>query len=599
MRSVTPAIIAVLLATASSARAQRIIYVDDDAVGTQTGTSWTDSYSDLQDALDDARDVGGCPCEVWVAAGTYKPDRGTGDRLLAFELFNNISVYAGFSGSETKRDQRDPALNETILHGDLYGNDDFDFEPTSGCCTENHKGGCENAVCRAAVIERRPFCDQFWDVFCVGFAKELCCDLCIPSLCENSIGVVRSINTDETPVLDGFTITGAHARGTQEEFNLGAGPLSVNSSSLTVNNCVVLENEAAGMTLVGGAPTVTNTTFLRNRTFVALAMNGSEPTVSGCKFIENTSVGMSATGQVVVRDSLFMNNGEGGLQLSEVASAVGCTFIGNRAFEGAGVSASGVHTIADCVFIGNHAALSGGGLTIARGLVVNCLFVANQAGTMNSGLGGGLLANFGTTVLNSTFVGNNASGGGGLFAANAVNVSNTLLWGNSNHESDFSERTQVWGLGTANLDVNYCIVEGWTGDFGGIGNSGVGPMFVDADGPDDILGTEDDNLRLLPGSPAINAGDPVGFVGPAADLDGHPRTMCGQRDIGAYEFGIGDYDCDQIIDLFDFTAWDSCTAGPNQSGAPYTDDCKPFDFNTDSVIDLLDFAGFQRVIESP
>ena len=41
---------------------------------------------------------------------------------------------------------------------------------------------------------------------------------------------------------------------------------------------------------------------------------------------------------------------------------------------------------------------------------------------------------------------------------------------------------------------------------GGAGNLDSDPMFVDADGPDDIAGAADDNLRLMPGSLAIDAG---------------------------------------------------------------------------------------------
>jgi len=60
---------------------------------------------------------------------------------------------------------------------------------------------------------------------------------------------------------------------------------------------------------------------------------------------------------------------------------------------------------------------------------------------------------------------------------------------------------------------------------------------------------------------------------------------------------IGDYNCDQILDLLDFSAWESCMTGPD--GGPYTDDCKPFDFNKDKDIDLSDFAGFQQAIDAP
>ena len=50
------------------------------------------------------------------------------------------------------------------------------------------------------------------------------------------------------------------------------------------------------------------------------------------------------------------------------------------------------------------------------------------------------------------------------------------------------------------------------------------------------------HYRLAPGSPCIDIGDP-GFVPEpnATDREGHARVLCGQVDMGAYEYGIGDF----------------------------------------------------------
>ena len=63
--------------------------------------------------------------------------------------------------------------------------------------------------------------------------------------------------------------------------------------------------------------------------------------------------------------------------------------------------------------------------------------------------------------------------------------------------------------------------------------------------------------------------------------------------MGAYEFGIGDYDWDLVADLADFAAWESCLTGP-VGDIPYPHPCNAFDFDADFDVDLLDFAGFQR-----
>ena len=56
-----------------TAFAQRVIYVDASATGSDNGRSWEDAYVDLQDALAEAAQPDACtqdtPCEVWVAGG--------------------------------------------------------------------------------------------------------------------------------------------------------------------------------------------------------------------------------------------------------------------------------------------------------------------------------------------------------------------------------------------------------------------------------------------------------------------------------------------------------------------------------------------------
>ncbi|RMH10848.1 MAG: hypothetical protein D6698_17240, partial [Gammaproteobacteria bacterium] len=70
-----------------------VLYVNAAATGVNNGTSWTDAYTDLQDALNST-----CTgiTEIWVAAGTYKPTSGT-DRSVSFVMKNNLAIYGGFN----------------------------------------------------------------------------------------------------------------------------------------------------------------------------------------------------------------------------------------------------------------------------------------------------------------------------------------------------------------------------------------------------------------------------------------------------------------------------------------------------------------------
>ena len=63
--------------------------------------------------------------------------------------------------------------------------------------------------------------------------------------------------------------------------------------------------------------------------------------------------------------------------------------------------------------------------------------------------------------------------------------------------------------------------------------------------------------------------------------------------MGAYEFGIGDDECDRDVDLLDFANWADCMTGPENG--PFAEGCEAFDFDGDLDVDLEDFGGFQRV----
>lgn len=91
-----------------------VIYVDKDATGANDGSSWTDAYEDLHDALAAAL-LGD---EIWVAEGVYKPT-STMDRNVHFLVDESISIYAGFDGTETMRWQRDWATNSCRLSGQI------------------------------------------------------------------------------------------------------------------------------------------------------------------------------------------------------------------------------------------------------------------------------------------------------------------------------------------------------------------------------------------------------------------------------------------------------------------------------------------------
>ncbi|MHC4500228.1 MAG: right-handed parallel beta-helix repeat-containing protein, partial [Planctomycetota bacterium] len=235
----------------------KTVYVDADATGNNDGSSWSDAYNLLQDGLAAACEGD----EIWVGQGVYKPDQGggnmAGDREATFQLKNGVGVRGGFAGfGETDPDARDNDLYETVLSGDLAGDD-------------------------------------------VGSLHD-------GSRAENSYHVVTGSGTDVSTVLDGFTITGGNAFNTKCSSYDSGGGMYNNNGSPTVINCTFTKNTASDQCGGGGAgmynrysnPTVISCEFVGNEYVIADDDGGggmnnyrSNPTLRDCIFRDNKSNG--------------------------------------------------------------------------------------------------------------------------------------------------------------------------------------------------------------------------------------------------------------------------------------------------------------------
>lgn len=594
--------IAVLLAgllLAAPAHAERVIYVNQNAAGVSDGSSWKDAYTDLQAALDDARDVGGSPCEIWVATGTYKPDRGTGDQSLAFELSSGVALYGGFAGDEQCRDERDWVANETILSGDLNGDDDPGAGHAENCCepyTVCHDPRCVEQV--AAELER---CSDHWSNDCAWLARIFCCDLCRPTRCDNSEHVVRAMGSDNTTVLDGVTVAGGQAYG---QYTSGGGLYS-RDSDVVVSHVMFRNNDGGnGVALDAdlGSPTISDSMFTDNGNELSTASAvvlgfGLTPVFTGCSIVGNRGRGIDVRCPCTISNCLFLNNSGTAVKTSDQVAIVGCSFVGNTST--ALLAGSSVY-LSHCRFLGNWEPSYGGAVLMTGGSAVadSCLFAGNRAGSGEEYPGGagafdGIASGY-VRFANCTVVNNTAGDVGGIAVDGRARLDNCLLWGNSDSYGTI-QYSQISAFDTDALEVNHSIVQGWSGSIPGVGTTGDDPEFVDELGPDGIAGTEDDDLRLLPGSPAIDAGDPAfASEAGATDLDGHPRVLHGRVDMGAYEYGIGDFNYDGAVDLADYAFWPLCARGPDMS--PTTPGCEAFDCNADTHVDLHDFASFARAL---
>ncbi|WMI65334.1 T9SS type A sorting domain-containing protein [Aestuariibaculum sp. YM273] len=97
-----------------------VYYVDANATGANDGSSWSDAYTNIIDALS----ATSLNDDIWVAKGTYTLiDVNTPISVTT----NEINIVGGFAGTETTLAERDVALihttNATVFTGDMNGDD--------------------------------------------------------------------------------------------------------------------------------------------------------------------------------------------------------------------------------------------------------------------------------------------------------------------------------------------------------------------------------------------------------------------------------------------------------------------------------------------
>lgn len=553
-------------AFAPTAATQTIWHVDDDAPAGGNGESWDQPFKFLQDALAAASPGD----EIRVAQGIYYPDSsenhptGTGDRAATFSLIATVKIRGGYAGLGSGRpNDRDP--------------------------------------------------DHFVSV--------LCGDIGLPLIADDNSFHVTTVGKDvaEPPVLDGFTICDGYANGPAYD-SAGAGLYCQGTVHLL--NCVFRENQARS----GGG----------------LFADDAQATMTGCAFIRNTAEqgGGGADirdGHGILIDCEFIENqayyGGGLCAWHGTTFLIDCQVLDNNAARGGGVHASFQDLFAhSCIFGGNIASAMGGGLFHEgrNPLFISCKFGGNYAGVSGGGLhndygdprligcllqdnianrGGAMYVFAGDALFENCTIGRNIGflGGGGLDAESlspVMTLKNCIVW--SNAGGDLSGGT---------YEIAYSAVPG---DWPGEGNIGVDPLFLDPDGADNNPWTwEDNDYRLSPGSPCIDAGanalvppdlldvnNDGDFAEPLPlDLADEPRffddlgmpdrgdaggTGLPVVDMGAYEFQgrtcFGDLDGDGSINLQDLAG----LLGNYGQTAGMT--YRQGDLDADADVDLQDLA---------
>ncbi|TKJ37108.1 MAG: hypothetical protein CEE38_09415 [Planctomycetes bacterium B3_Pla] len=469
-----------LLGAVRTAAAGGVIYVDASAAGGNDGSSWIDAFSDLQDAIA----VALTGDEIRVAQGIYTPTQDPLDREATFQLKDGVSIIGGYAGlAGMYPDFRHTKFFTTILSGDIDHNDD-NVDP-------NNKEG-------------------------------------------NSRNVMMFSGEDNVAILEGVTIRGGYSDGTgiHGDSGAGGGLYCYHGCSPRLIDCIFTDNYAGG----GGA----------------VYISASHPVFTYCVWKDN----YAGSGTVYIRSAshpVFTN----------------CLFENNIAEYNGGVinvsRSAYLISLNHCVFRQNSAGRRGGAIStdiMGEVRMVNCLFVANTAGYSggaiscsghNDGTGRSLF-----NLMNCTFYGNTSPtfanpptntlkqpDGSRVYWSDSV-ITNCVFYNSIAREVSeipFSEIPVSFEFGRSEPLIITCIYEKQPGLDGAIPAT-PDPQFVDPYGADGTLGTDDDNFRLAPSSPAIDSGTnetepPL----PAMDLDGNPRILNDIVDLGAYEFtGVNSVD---------------------------------------------------------
>lgn len=568
------------------------VYVDDNATGLNDGSSWTNARRTLIDALRTAP----AGAEVWVASGEYLARYAEEPLLGSLRIRSNISIYGGFAGTESRLEDRpsDPLAVPSVVRGaganhvfiaDRIANsllDGFVIAEGSGDSTDADTlegGGGLFANATRLTVRRCLFTRNQ-----AGYER-----VPISGPQRYLHGGGARVQNGSSVVFDDCTFfsnvlhngSGTAANFITYTMSRGAG-LAVIQSTVNIIGCH-FENNRTGNggsgSSVGGRPSVAD----YGGDGGAIFFDRSIASLIDSTFARNGTGrgGGTYTGGLRQNGADGARGGDGGAiyALESTLEVIRCTFVGNSTGDGQAGGVRGTAPFGGSGGNGGAIAAPGSQLSID-----SCVFYANTTG---KGGDGGIAYDFGVKsadgspggdgaaialsltpqpfkLRQSTFFANltGAGGRGGskvtnepllvgdpgrsgdatlsLYApsvAAPATIANSILW---NDPATPQIATQS---GTPIVD--HAIV---AGGFPGTFVSATDPLFVNALGPDGVPGTSDDDLRLQPTSPAIDAGVNSAVVTPL-DVAGNPRIVDGNGDgdavvdLGAFEFFIPTCPC--------------------------------------------------------
>jgi hypothetical protein len=309
------------------------------------------------------------------------------------------------------------------------------------------------------------------------------------------------------------------------------GPGSLRQALVDAN-----DGDTIDATGVSGTITLTSGQLLVDKSVTINGAGADVLAVDGNATSRVFQIGTGGTAPTVAISGLTIRNAQGnfggGIFISNALTAtiINCTVSGSSASFGGGIFNTGTLTIVNSTISGNTAG-EGGGIYNSGGstlTITNSTFSGNAAP-----MAGGASVNIGTLqIANSTFSDNSSPLGGGVFNISTLQIGNTIL----NAGASGANITNNGGTVTSH---GYNLSSDDAGGF----LSGPGDQI----NTNPLLGPLEDNggptftHKLLPGSPAIDAGDPNFTPPPFFDQrgQGFPRVVNDRIDKGSFEVQTG------------------------------------------------------------
>ncbi len=355
---------------------------------------------------------------------------------------------------------------------------------------------------------------------------------------------IFTVPSGSTASISGLTISNGLADGAGNYIAGSGGGIYNDGGTLTVQNCTITGNAASG----GGGGGVANragTLTVQNCT-----INGNSARDGGGIYSSRDLVLATLTVQnsTISGNSVISGIGGGIHSYGSTTTVQNCTISGNSApvTVAGGIYSNGMLTVQNSTISGNSSYYDGGGIDCLSGptTVINSTLSGNAV-IGEEGIGGGISTSNTLTLQNCTLSGNSAAEGGGISDVfGTVTLRNTIF---------------QQGASGANLFISPEFGGTITSEGHNL-SSDDGGGFLTATGDlvntDPLLGALANNggptatHALLPGSPAIDAGDDAVLGAPynlTTDQRGSPRKLGAHVDIGAYEYDVAQSDATLVV----------------------------------------------------